>query len=349
MAEGTGFEPGSSAISELIDCMAETSQFWRMYGDSVAKNRRRPILANNLFEILMLIADVIQAEGLDADTVVGRTPFSYDRHGAQGEAEHGSMPCPPVVPDEEGIEVTDGFEDWIGFGDALWLAPGPGATSRSIVVGTTRADDRDEEWTFGAEWNGNVARNVEYLRVTSSGDDDARAAVVLFNDAFDENAVDIRAMDGKTHVVLVQGLVASSFASVWKGLHYKRGYCGRAREDDALEVTFPSISLMGHLPEPGMDGQSSFPIVSLTGLPGDSDALRDAGQDGHPTGLRIGFNDMFCLFVYEEPFDGYDAQSDFNQVDMPSVALLVTDIKLLQRDAERLTDYDPDWGGDTVS
>lgn len=227
----------------------------------------------------------------------------------------------------DGMETVRSFGDAISSDNAMWLSPRCEAMPHEMLVSGSPHIDVDGAWTFGVEWHGNVARHVRYLLLP----EDSPQVMVLFHDSFDKNAVDIALGDGLWHVVLVQGMTPRSFSSVWEVVRHKV----RCETVPRRSVAIPAMSLLARVP--GELEPKQLLRIDTNGK---------GGWYGEECESDLSFSDTFCLFAYEDPRPDHDVRGDFRDIGEPVLAMLVTDIKLLQRQAERLDEYDPSWGRD---
>lgn len=234
--------------------------------------------------------------------------------------------------------------------NAIWAAA-PGRYDIG-VRGDCETGEAGDEWTFGSEWNDNVARHVAYLVAADmpglAGSSLNQRVCVLFYDDYDRNAVDIALDGGTMHVVLAQGIEPSSFAQTWNAIRYRASLSARSPRRPVVEIRFPAIEVAS--PADGRGGPVCMSVFHACGsaYDGDGDIARNAGRIGR---YEVSFSDRFCMFAYLPPSPAYNAYADFAHEDgiKPFIALSVRDIGDFQPLAERLCDYDQFWGREMPS
>lgn len=269
-----------------------------------------------------------------------------------------------------------------GEGTVLYATLRPAFTFYEGFTLRDGSSEQEGEWTFGAEWHGNVARHVTYAYAGTTGQFDQ--VFPLLYDDYDRNAVAVGTMDGDL-VVLAQGLSGMTVAELWSDLAESAAAGGVDKvldeERDSFEFPALAISATREFPEwilgefetdAGEHGtighatQAIDMVVDAEGgrpgcdsddgtTPGDSDELPTTGQ-GDAEGRRFAYTDDFVMFLVDGKACGCHESLDY-PVDIsnayPYLAVSVHDITAFQEGAERLVDYDPMWGvdidtGDTV-
>ena len=325
MAEDMSHMGGKATLMELERCFMDVKHAWERYRLHDMTEEHGKVLEDRLVELSQVAVRLALAENLDGERVA--RPISQGSGAGTRNAISGRAEC--------GMSLPSTFDEPLESGDAFWSSS---AECRQILVHGIGQADSSDEWNFGTEWHENVARHVSYCHLTDRG---TQNVTILFNDAFDENAVDLRATDGRTHIVLAQGLVPMSLSEIWKGIGYKWRWHTAVDNGRTCDVLFPVVSVMAK--------NLGEPLLTIRCDGNGPETENPDGTDGESTGEEISFTDSFAMFVYNEPFDGYDATVDFDQVPMPEMAVLVNDIKFLQQQAQSLVEFDPCWGRDENS
>lgn len=279
-------------------------------------------------------------EWRDVSTAVAslRVRVEEIRDGAVGaDAEDTTIAAASEVgdPADDSPVVLPGFDVMYGDGNAFWT---DGSLTGTVSLPAVPSPDYGDDWSFGVDWHENVARHVPYVL---AGDGSGPVSV-LFYEGFDENAVDVLASDGRTHVVFVQGLVPGSLEQTWRGVLYKsrRKLVG---DGDAVTAEVPELTF------PVPFGSPSLEIRGRGAGDDAGDVTQPATETDPDADDAVCFNDTFDVFLYTAPYDGYDAAKDLEDAPAPVAAAHVADIKGFCLDAERLLDYDPMWGKDVRS
>lgn len=325
--------------------------FWEVHADGMTDGREGMMTNLGLVEMLGKEAGIVGRIYAESANGEAMTPEQHRKARESltrldGIVDSLLTRLPEVVDvaspwaSVDGMSLLGSFDDSLDSENAIWL--NIGNPLHVSVIGHEDGLDSDE-WSFGAEWNGNVARHVSFCLAESQAEDGMPTVTVLFNEAFDENAVDVATSDGRFHLLFVQGLVTDSLSGIWRGVAYRSTRQWHEDGNGTCQVAFPTIDVMGRATG-SEEGESEVAFSVSCASVAESDCRWDSSVSP-----RISFNDAFALFAYETPHEGYDVRRDLEDVGMPVLAMLVTDIKAVQVNAERLTDYDPHWGKDDIS
>lgn len=216
----------------------------------------------------------------------------------------------------------------------------------------------DDAWSFGAEWEGNVCRNVTYI--TAETTEQRQQVLPLFYDDFDGHAVAVCTKEDDI-VVLATGLHGESVDERWKELVSRAEpvnslgrcllhtdsflcpvmdidvfksfgeWCGRTIQTASGEQVIGAAVQACRMSLDERGGTATGEAMI---------SIRAGAAEPSPTMRMFDYIAEFTMFI----LDGSKGLALGDSY--PYLAVNVHDIAGFQDEAKRLTDYDPLWGID---